>query len=180
MGCILQFFLLVTFFSVSEVYLLLLVAQHTSLLFTMVCCVFTGIVGGYFVRQQGMQTLVRIRQTLEGGALPADEAVEGLLLLIVGVLLCVPGFITDTMGFLIIIPAIRNMVAKRLVKRFKAGIDTGNFRVYTSGSATPHHSTGQEQHDEPAPLETEIENATIIEHRENDETAKEQPPKGLS
>ncbi|KAF1081675.1 MAG: hypothetical protein GQF41_2015 [Candidatus Rifleibacterium amylolyticum] len=170
MGCIFQFFLLVTFFSVSEVYLLLLVAQHTSLLFTMACCVFTGIVGGYFVRQQGMQTLVRIRQTLEGGALPADEAVEGLLLLIVGVLLCVPGFITDTLGFLIIVPAIRNFVAKRLVKRFKTGIDTGQFKVYTSGSSTRPDPAGPRQYDEPArPSEAEIENATIVDQPDNDE-----------
>ncbi|NLF96282.1 MAG: FxsA family protein [Candidatus Riflebacteria bacterium] len=170
MGCIFQFFLLVTFFSVSEVYLLLLVAQHTGLLFTMACCVFTGIVGGYFVRQQGMQTLVRIRQTLEGGALPADEAVEGLLLLIVGVLLCVPGFITDTLGFLIIVPAIRNFVARRLVKRFKAGIDTGQFKVYTSGSSVRQDPGDHRQYDEPArPAESEIENATIVDQRDNDE-----------
>jgi UPF0716 protein FxsA len=170
MGCILQFFLLVTLFSVSEVYLLLLVAQHTGLLFTMTCCVFTGIVGGYFVRQQGMQTLVRIRQTLEGGSLPADEAVEGLLLLIVGVLLCMPGFITDTMGFLIIIPAIRNFVARRLAKRFKAGIDTGQFRVYTAGSSSQHDTTGQRQHDEPTrPSENEIENATIVDQPDSEE-----------
>ncbi|PKL46534.1 MAG: hypothetical protein CVV42_16015 [Candidatus Riflebacteria bacterium HGW-Riflebacteria-2] len=170
MGCIFQFFLLVTFFSVSEVYLLLLVAQHTGLLFTMACCVVTGIVGGYFVRQQGIQTLVRIRQTLEGGALPADEAVEGLLLLIVGVLLCVPGFITDTLGFLIIVPAIRNFVAKRLVKRFKSGIDTGQFRVYTSGSSAQQDSHEHRQPEEPIrPSEAEIENATIVDQRDNDD-----------
>ena len=167
MGCILHFFLLVTFFSVSEVYLLLVVAQHTSLLFTMACCVFTGIAGGYFVRQQGLITLARIKQTLESGVLPADEAIEAMLLLIVGVLLCVPGFITDFMGFMIIIPGIRNMVAKHLVKRFKAEIDSGRFKVYSAGTA-PENSDRDYSAEQKRPGENEIENATIIEKSDDD------------
>ncbi|OGK07747.1 MAG: hypothetical protein A2W80_06135 [Candidatus Riflebacteria bacterium GWC2_50_8] len=156
-----------TFFSVSEVYLLLLVAQHTSLLFTMACCVFTGIAGGYLVRQQGLATLARIKQTLESGVLPADEAIEAMLLLIVGVLLCVPGFITDTLGFLIIIPGIRSMVAKHLVKRFKAEIDSGRFKVYTAGT-TPENNKKSDSSEQRRPAENEIENATIIEKSDDD------------
>ncbi|MDN5280116.1 MAG: protein FxsA [Clostridiales bacterium] len=166
MGCIIYFFLIVTFFSVSEVAMLLYVAQQTSLLFTMACCVFTGIVGGFFVRQQGLLTLAKIKKTLEQGAIPADEAIEGLLLLIVGILLCVPGFITDFLGFLIIIPPIRAMVARVLVDRFKAGLATGQFKVYTPGNMSSDQPfSGQKK----SSAENEIENATIIEVKETDE-----------
>lgn len=167
MGFILRFILIVTFFSVSEVYLLLVVAQHTNLLFTMACCVFTGLVGGYFVKQQGLITLARIRQTLESGVLPADETIEALLLLIVGVLLCVPGFITDFIGFLIIIPAIRNMVAKHMVKRFKAEIGSGRFRVYTA-NPSPESSDRNYSTEQRRPADDEIENATIVEKTDSD------------
>ncbi|MBU1109170.1 MAG: FxsA family protein [Candidatus Riflebacteria bacterium] len=168
MGCIFHFFLIVTFFSISEVYLLLFVAQNTSLLFTMACCAFTGVVGGYFVRQQGLITLSKIKQTIESGVLPADEAIEALLLLIVGILLCVPGFITDFMGFLIIIPGIRNMVAKRLVKSFKAEIGSGRFKVYTAGTS-PENSNKDHSAEERVLADDEIENATIISKTENDD-----------
>lgn len=161
MGCVIYFFFIVTFFSISEVSLLIYVAQQTSLVFTMACCAFTGLVGGFFVRQQGLKTLTKIKQTIEKGSLPADEAIEALLLLIVGVLLCVPGFITDFMGFMIIIPGIRKMVARHLVESFKKGISSGQFKVYTNSSEQPHadHYTREKQN----PSGDEIENATIVE-----------------
>lgn len=164
MGCVFQFFLTVTFFSVSEVSLLLYVAQNTGILFTMACCVLTGILGGYFVRQQGLATFARFRQTLDQGVLPADEAIEGLLLLIVGVLLCVPGFITDFMGFMIVIPAIRKFVARMLINRLKANISAGNIR-FSSGFAGPQtdQNFSQPGQADNQPNESSIENATIVE-----------------
>jgi UPF0716 protein FxsA len=165
MGCILYFFITVTFFSVSEVALLLYVAEQTSLLFTMLCCAFTGIVGGFFVRQQGLSTLAKIKKSLNNGEIPADEAIGALLLLIVGVLLCVPGFITDFMGFLIIIPFIRKLVASYLIKQFKTGLDSGQFKVYSNQQ--PAGETAQEPGRRPTG-ENEIENATIVEVVEDD------------
>lgn len=157
MGCVLQFFLLVTFFSVSEVSLLLWVASKTGLLFTMGCCVFTGLLGGYLVREQGLQTLGKIQQAINAGQIPADEAVEGLMLLVVGVLLCVPGFITDTLGFLIIVPFIRKSIAKLVVERIKAMIMSGQIKVHTPGFASENAVSSHEKADE------RIENAEIVE-----------------
>jgi UPF0716 protein FxsA len=168
MGCVFQFFLLVVFFSVSEVSMLLWVAQHTSLLFTMLCCAFTGILGGYFVRQQGLKTLQRIQTSIGAGNLPADETVEALMLLIVGVLLCVPGFITDFLGFLIIIPFIRKIAASMVVKKLSAMINSGNVNFFYSGgnqSFNTNSSTPQSSETAPKNLETEqkIEDADIVE-----------------
>lgn len=169
MGCIFYFFLTVTFFSVSEVSVLLYVAQHTGIVFTMLCCAFTGILGGYFVRQQGLATLARFKQTLDQGALPADEAVEGLLLLIVGVLLCVPGFITDTMGFLIVIPGIRKIVARMLIKSIQENIKAGTIKFHTQAFDPAQEGKN------PEPQNDEIENATIIEETIIDPPGKDQP-----
>ncbi|GAB4271967.1 MAG: hypothetical protein Kow0029_10160 [Candidatus Rifleibacteriota bacterium] len=149
---------------------MLYVARQTSLIFTMACCVFTGIVGGFFVRQQGLITLSRIRETLENGAIPADEAIEALLLLIVGVLLCVPGFITDFMGFLIIIPGIRRIVASQLIKSFKKSLASGQFRVYTTCSKNHSEQKADSASDFIIRNEkNEIENATIVEVVEKDQ-----------
>ncbi|MEW6712686.1 MAG: FxsA family protein, partial [Candidatus Riflebacteria bacterium] len=143
MGCVFYFFLIVAFFSISEVSLLLYVAQHTGLVFTMACCVFTGLLGGYLVRQQGIATLAKIRRALEMGELPADEAIEAVILFTVGILLCVPGFITDTMGFLMVVPAIRKMVARSLIDQFKQQIANGNVKIvhpFSSAQPSPPNS----------------------------------------
>ncbi len=133
MGCILRFLFLVTFFSISEVTVLLWVASNTNFLFTIFCCAFTGIVGGLLVRQQGLITLAKIKQSLSQGEVPADEAIGALMLLIVGVLLCVPGFITDTIGFIVIIPAFRKLFAKTLLEQLKANMKNGHINVFESG-----------------------------------------------
>jgi UPF0716 protein FxsA len=170
MGCIIYFFLIVTFFSVSEVTLLLYVAQRTGIVFTMACCVVTGILGGYFVKQQGLLTLAKIRQTLDQGELPAEEAIEALLLLIVGVLLCVPGFITDFLGFLTIIPFFRAIAAKILMQNFKQSLKNGQFKFYSStGRATKDQPPEEHQENTEGTSENDIENATIVDVIEDDD-----------
>ena len=182
MGCIIYFFLIVTFFSVSELTLLLYVAQRTGIIFTMACCVVTGILGGYFVKQQGLYTLAKIRQTLDQGEIPAEKAIEALLLLIVGVLLCVPGFITDFLGFLIIIPFFRAIAAKILIKNFKESIKNGQVKFYTNAGAAPtEQQPEQTNEDNESRSANDIENATIVDVIENDDqterdkNAKEKP-----
>ena len=179
MGCIIYFFLIVTFFSVSEVTLLLFVAQRTGILFTMACCVVTGILGGYFVKQQGLYTLAKIRQTLEQGEIPAEKAIEALLLLIVGVLLCVPGFITDFLGFLIIIPFFRAIAAKILMQNFKEAIKNGKVKFHTTtGSASTGQQSQPANENSDSSSANDIENATIVEViEENDEAEREKNAK---
>lgn len=174
MGCIAYFFFTVTFFSISEVSLLLYVAGKTGIAFTMICCALTGIIGGYFVKSQGLETFSRIKKSLGQGQIPADETVEALLLLIVGVLLCVPGFITDILGFLIIVPGFRKMIAATLVQRFKAGINSGQFKVYGQFNETNDTNLNEEPQED---SENSIENATIIEVVNEDNEDKEKKRK---
>lgn len=168
MGCVLQFFLLVTTFSICEVFVLLYVAQRTGLLFTIFFCAITGIVGGYFVRLQGLITIDRIKNSINSGKIPADEAIEALMLFTVGILLCVPGFITDTLGFLIIIPPIRRVVASLVVAKIKQISSSGNIKVY-SASATGFAPSSSNPFTEKRDSTDEIENATIIETTEIEE-----------
>jgi UPF0716 protein FxsA len=143
-------------------------------MFTMLCCALTGILGGYFVKQQGIQTLNKIRTALESGKVPADEAIEALMLLIVGVLLCVPGFITDFLGFLIILPFVRKPIASMLVNHFKSMISTGNIHFsYTGSPKKPAHQPYESENGySNTPQEPQrIEDAEIV----DDQTKTTQP-----
>jgi UPF0716 protein FxsA len=71
----------------------------------------TAIVGVVLLRLQGMITLTKVQENLNRGEIPAVELVEGLLLLIAGAFLLTPGFFTDTLGFAVLVPAIRRSVA---------------------------------------------------------------------
>ena len=71
----------------------------------------TAIVGVALLRIQGLATIARVQGQLNQGQLPATEMLEGLMLLVSGAFLMTPGFFTDTVGFLILIPAIRRSVA---------------------------------------------------------------------
>lgn len=122
MGWIARFFLMVVFLSVTELYLLIWASERTSILFTLALCVLTGIVGGALVRSQGLQTLRAIRGSLGRGQMPAQTIVSGLILLIIGTLFLTPGFLTDAIGFLMLIPGVRHIAASRLVAYFKTRI----------------------------------------------------------
>ncbi|MEQ8661525.1 MAG: FxsA family protein, partial [Gammaproteobacteria bacterium] len=70
--------------------------------------------GAWLLRLQGLATLARVRAALEAGELPAIELVEGLILLLTAVLLLTPGFITDAIGFTVLLPGVRRALAKGL------------------------------------------------------------------
>jgi len=129
MRYVMLFALTVTVLSSAELLLLLYVASQTSFLLTLFLCILTGLVGGSLIRWQGLETLARLQLELQEGRLPTNEIIGGLLLVVMGVLLAVPGFITDTLGFLIVIPGVRAVVARAIQRRIEAGIRSGSLRV---------------------------------------------------
>jgi UPF0716 protein FxsA len=74
------------------------------------------------MRQQGMGVLRRAQQQLAEGALPVMEVFEGLCLLIAGALLLTPGFFTDALGALLLVPAARRALYRRLRHRIEAHV----------------------------------------------------------
>ena len=140
-----KFFLLVVLLSVGEFYLLLLVSANTGVLFTLSMCVLTGVLGGHLVRRQGLSTLRQIQNTMSMGRLPATEIISGLILLVIGTLLLTPGFITDTIAFLMLIPPLRALVASALVRMFGHQLKTvhmGGVGGQTHQSQAYTHSAG--------------------------------------
>lgn len=100
-----------------EMLLLFEVAGHIGGLWTVGLVVLTAVVGIQILKRQGLRTLLRARQRLETGELPAKEIVEGMLIAAAGALLLTPGFITDTLGFVFLTPPLRGPVAAWLIGR---------------------------------------------------------------
>jgi len=91
----------------GEIYVLIQVGGIIGALPTVVLVLFTAAVGAVLIRAQGLATVARMRQSLDHGELPALELMEGACLLVAGVLLLTPGFVTDTLGFVLLVPALR-------------------------------------------------------------------------
>jgi len=117
-----QFFLTVIFVSFIELFLLIEVSQRFGLLFTLFSCVLTGMIGGAFVRSQGLTTWLQIQKKSAQGQLPAEELLGGVMLFLVGILLITPGYFTDVLGFLVLIPALRKGVARLIYHRLRSNL----------------------------------------------------------
>jgi UPF0716 protein FxsA len=127
--------LLLLFFTVPlvEIYVLLEVGGVIGALPTIALVVLTAVIGAGLIRAQGLATLGRVKQELERGELPALGIIEAALLLVAGALLLTPGFVTDTIGFLILVPPLR----RRAIQAFLAR------RVHVTGVAAGRGNPGK-------------------------------------
>jgi len=110
-------FLLFFAMPIVEMYLLIAVAGYIDALPTIGLVMLTAVIGVALLRQQGLETLTRGTQKMSRGQMPAQEMAEGLLLAMAGALLITPGFVTDTIGFLILFPPTRMLVAQIILRR---------------------------------------------------------------
>ncbi len=93
-----------------ELYVLIEVGAGIGGLTTIALCLLTAAIGGILVRLQGLQTLFVAQRQLACGQLPAEAGLHGILIAAAGVLLLLPGFVTDAVGFILLIPAMRRLV----------------------------------------------------------------------
>jgi UPF0716 protein FxsA len=111
--------LLLLFFTVPliEIFILIEVGGWIGAIPTIFLVVFTAVLGALLLRHQGLITLQRFQLSLAQGQVPAMELIEGVVLIIAGALLLTPGFFTDLVGFLCLIPPLRQAVIRRIVER---------------------------------------------------------------
>lgn len=95
---------------IAEITVFLLVGRQIGVLATVLLVVATAIAGSTLLRIQGLGTLSRIRQAMAEGRTPGRDLVHGAMIVLAGFLLLTPGFITDTLGLILFIPAVRERV----------------------------------------------------------------------
>jgi UPF0716 protein FxsA len=102
---------------ILELYLLIQVGSHIGALNTILLVLLTAGIGVSLLRKQGLTTLQRVQSQMQQGEIPALGMLEGMLLFFAGALLLTPGFVTDTIGFLLMIPPLRKLIALWLLER---------------------------------------------------------------
>jgi len=129
--------LMFIFVPIIEIGLFISVGGYLGLWPTIALVLITAFVGASLVRSQGLQTLMSVQNRLQQGELPAQQILEGVMLAVSGVLLLTPGFMTDALGMLVLLPAPRAAMAKYLMSKmtvqsvgggFQGGFGSGNFQ----------------------------------------------------
>lgn len=124
-----------------EIYLLIQVGEVIGAGWTIFAVVATAVIGAALLRLQGLATLYEAQRKMAHGELPATALIEGVMLLLSGALLLTPGFFTDTLGFLVLIPPLRRKFAHFILSR---GLVMG-----TSGFTSQHwQQSSRHQHRE--------------------------------
>ena len=107
---LLKLFLAFTIIPIIEIYLLIEIGSMFGALTAVILVILTGFLGAFLARMQGLQTFFRIQESLREGRMPSGELLDALLIVIAGLVLLTPGFLTDSAGFLLLIPVTRNSI----------------------------------------------------------------------
>jgi UPF0716 protein FxsA len=122
---------------IIEIAVLIQVGGAIGLWATLAIVILTAVLGTAMLRQQGLATMNQVRQRLGAGEMPAQQIIEGLLLLVGGVLLLTPGFVTDAFGFTCLFPLTRQWLARQIAAR-----SMGHMNVVVGGMGPGSSANG--------------------------------------
>lgn len=127
--------LLLLFISVPLIEVLILIKLGSLFGFwpTIFLVIGTGILGAYLAKLYGLTVWQKIQQDLNAGLMPADKLVDGLLILIGGIVLLTPGLLTDILGFMLLIPFTRNFFKQFVKTKFKKMSEGQTTNIYWKG-----------------------------------------------
>jgi UPF0716 protein FxsA len=123
------FFLFLVLVPAAEIGILLYAGQAFGVWTTILLIILTGFLGAYLAKQQGLEIIRKTQEQLRRGEMPGDAILDGVSILVGGTLLLTPGFVTDTLGFLLLAPPTRKFFKVLMMKAFRNWIDKGNIKV---------------------------------------------------
>ena len=126
MGRLLLIFILVP---LLELYVLIKIGGYLGAFQTVALVVLTALLGVALARFEGIRTLQQISESLSQGIVPAEEMVDGVLIFVGGVLLIIPGVLTDFFALILLIPYTRTLFKRWLRRRFDRMVASGNVRL---------------------------------------------------
>lgn len=134
-------FALFVLIPILEIATFIQVGSVVGLPLTLLGILLTAIFGAFLVRQQGFKTLNDARENMARQKSPVEQVVHGVFILVAGLLLLTPGFLTDAIGFLFLIPPLRLSIATRVWSWIK---ENGSINVQTGNMSNNQYRTDQD------------------------------------
>ena len=124
-----KLFLIFAVIPLIELGILIKIGTVIGTLNTITLVILTAAIGAYMVRMEGIGVMSRIQQNMQAGQLPAEELINGAMVLVAGALLLTPGVFTDLIGFLMVIPVSRNVIKKLIKQYIGKKISSGDIHI---------------------------------------------------
>lgn len=115
---------------IVEIYVLLEAGELIGLWPTIGLILLTGFAGAYLARTQGSDTAKKIQIALNNGEMPTEELLDGAMILAGGLTLLTPGFVTDLIGFCLLLPVTRTLLKEISRKWLKRMVKTGQVHIH--------------------------------------------------
>jgi UPF0716 protein FxsA len=116
-----------------ELYILIKIGGYLGAFQTVALVVLTALFGIVITRIEGLRKLQQIKQSLSQGIVPAEEMVDGVLIVVAGILLIIPGVLTDLFALVLLIPYTRTIFKRWLRRRFDRMLVARNVRLQYYG-----------------------------------------------
>jgi len=104
---------------ITEIYFLIEVGSVIGAIPTILITILTAVTGISLIRIQGISTVQKMQTSMQNGQVPAVELLEGVMLMLAAVSLLMPGFLSDSLGFILLIPPLRHFLAQLYISRQK-------------------------------------------------------------
>ena len=114
-----MFFLFFIGIPLIEVMLFITIGKYIGLWNTILIIIFTGIIGAILVKSQGISTLKNGLEEIKSNKIPINSMIQGIGIIIAGAFLLTPGFLTDTLGAILLIPYLRSKIAGFVIEYLK-------------------------------------------------------------
>lgn len=124
------FFPLFVFIPLIEVGLFVLSCKYIGVLPTLIIVLVTGFFGARLAKKEGLEVWRQAQNQLRMRRIPGDELLEGLLVFAGALLLIIPGYLTDVIGLILLIPFIRKRLVKRVRRWLKTRLINGQYSFY--------------------------------------------------
>ena len=120
-----------------EISIFIQVAHVLGVLMTLILVIFTSVIGMSLVRNQGFKNFLLMQQKMAAGESPAAEMIKSVSLIIAGLLLVLPGFFTDFLGLLLLLPPVQKYLTMKLLPHLRfSRMQGGGFSAGTGGGET--------------------------------------------
>ena len=123
------FILIFILVPVAELGVLLFSGQTIGVWPTLILLIVTGLLGSYLAKKQGINTIRKVQEQIQFGRVPGNEILDGLCVLFGGILLLSPGFLTDILGLILLLPFTRTLIKPFILKLIRKWIDKNTFAI---------------------------------------------------
>ena len=107
---------------IVELAVIIQVGQAIGVVETLLLMVVVSVVGAWLVKREGIGVWRRAQRQLDTGVMPGRELVDGVLIMVAGALLLLPGFVSDCLGILLLLPPVRAVVRGLVIRRLRTRV----------------------------------------------------------